>query len=194
MSTLARLGRFAAEASEERCGVCAAPLPDPHTHLVETGSGKLLCACAGCAGVFGHDSGRFRRLRDRVVRLGDGASSDGALQALGIPVSIGFLQRRSRAGSVVAVYPSPLGPVESEVDGAAWEGLLRDHPELRSLEEDVEALLVRPGERYIAPLDECYALIGLLRREWRGFTGGDAVREAVDRFFERLRGRAEEGR
>ena len=100
---------------------------------------------------------------------------------LGVPVGVAFF----RAG--LSVYPSPLGAVESAVPPEAWEALLAAVP---SMDADVEALLVGPGEAFIVPLDAAYRLIGILRREWRGFTGGDAARAAVEAFFADLRRRA----
>jgi hypothetical protein len=33
------------------------------------------------------------------------------------------------------------------------------------------------------PIDVCYALVGQLRRVWRGFDGGTEARQAIDDFF-----------
>jgi hypothetical protein len=63
------------------------------------------------------------------------------------------------------------------------------------LEPEVEALLVNrtvgPAVYWIAPLDICYALVGVIRRHWKGLGGGEVVWEEVARFFEALRWRAE---
>jgi hypothetical protein len=37
------------------------------------------------------------------------------------------------------------------------------------------------------PIDACYALVGELRRLWRGFDGGSQAHAALDRFFDRVR-------
>ena len=42
-------------------------------------------------------------------------------------------------------------------------------------------------EYYIAPIDQCYRLTGIIRMEWRGFSGGEAVWRAVDGFFDSLK-------
>ena len=55
-----------------------------------------------------------------------------------------------------------------------------DLKEIRAMADvaEVEALFVyaRPGvagrEAFFVPIDLCYALVGLVRREWRGFSGG----------------------
>src|SRR5262249_19956933 len=97
-------------------------------------------------------------------------------------------------GRRVAVYPSPAGPTEADVDARAWVDLSAVFPLLACLEPDVEALIVRgdrgrPLEALVAPIDACYALVAIVRRRYRGFDGGDEVRGELDRFFEGLRTR-----
>src|SRR5258705_469491 len=68
------------------------------------------------------------------------------------------------------------------------------HRHLAELEMDVEALLVNRvrGARghWLVPLDECYALVGVIRTRWRGLSGGSEVWQEIDRFFGELDGRA----
>jgi hypothetical protein len=185
MSSLARLREFAEKRdTAERCALCATPLEERHAHVVEVALGKLRCACVGCATVFDHSTGKYRRVRDRVLRLADFRLGDADLQALGIPVGLAFFQRRS--AGVTAFYPSPLGAVGSTVEPDAWETVVRLNQSLASMEPDVEALLVRRAQGIIVPLDKCYELIGIIRREWRGFSGGDELWPSVDRFLEGL--------
>lgn len=67
------------------------------------------------------------------------------------------------------------------------------------MEADVEALLVNrveysrgteKAEYFIAPIDECYRLVGVIRAGWRGLSGGTEVWRDVHRFFDGLRRRA----
>jgi hypothetical protein len=62
------------------------------------------------------------------------------------------------------------------------------------MEYDVEALLVdraRGARRHwLVPIDECYALVGLIRTRWRGLTGGTEVWQEIARFFDALDRRA----
>jgi hypothetical protein len=44
----------------------------------------------------------------------------------------------------------------------------------------------------VVPIDDCYALVALIRSRWKGLAGGTDVREELERFFESLRERAEE--
>lgn len=194
MSAIARLREFAARRrTEERCGLCGAACEGRHAHLVEAATARVLCACPGCAAVFDHSSGLFRKVPDRVVRL-DLGMAEADWTELGVPIGLAFLREHPAQGTVQAFYPSPLGSVESAVAPETWEALAVRSPELRSMEAGVEALLIRrvggTREAFIAPIDECHALIGLIRREWRGFSGGDGVYPAVEKFFAELRARA----
>jgi hypothetical protein len=74
------------------------------------------------------------------------------------------------------------------------------NPVLRQMEPDVEALLVNrvgysPGSmnpvHYLAPIDVCYRLVGVIRAHWRGFSGGSEMWQEVERFFRDLNDRAE---
>jgi hypothetical protein len=69
---------------------------------------------------------------------------------------------------------------------------------LESLEPDAEALVVNrisgQPSYVIAPIDECYALVGAVKVNWEGISGGDAIERAVPIFFERLRQRSREDR
>lgn len=186
----------AAEA-EERCELCNAPIPARHRHLLEVSSRELVCACRPCSLLFdraGSGNGRYKLLPERRARLEDFAMSDIAWEELRIPVDMAFLFRSSTAGRVVAFYPGPMGPVESQLGLDAWHELETANPILLELEEDVEALLVnRVGgarRHWIVPLDECYALVGLIRTRWRGLSGGREVWTEIDRFFDELDGRA----
>ena len=43
---------------------------------------------------------------------------------------------------------------------------------------------------YLAPIDVCFELVGLMRMHWRGLSGGEEVWREIDQFFERLQARA----
>ena len=65
---------------------------------------------------------------------------------------------------------------------------------LAGLTPDVEALLVykRPQgfEGYVVPIDACYGLVGIVRRHWKGFQGGEEAWQAIEGFFGDLRQRS----
>jgi hypothetical protein len=45
-------------------------------------------------------------------------------------------------------------------------------------------------DQYLAPIDECYRLVGLIRMHWKGLSGGREVWEHLGRFFADLNRRA----
>jgi hypothetical protein len=47
-----------------------------------------------------------------------------------------------------------------------------------------------PAEYYLVPIDECYKLVGLIRRHWRGLSGGTEVWREIGAFFNGLKTRA----
>jgi hypothetical protein len=130
----------------------------------------------------------------RVRQLDDFAISDAQWDNLLIPINLAFFFRSAPAERVIVLYPSPAGATESLLDLAAWEQLVQANPILETLELDVEALLVnRVGgarQYYIVPIDACYQLVGLIRTNWRGLSGGSEVWEEIGRFFDRLKQRA----
>jgi hypothetical protein len=196
-SALASLRKFARPPGPagERCELCSAPLATEHPHLVEPASRRMLCACEACAILFSsRGMTKYRRVPRRILALPDFRLSDELWSSLLIPINLAFFFHSSPAGKVVAVYPSPGGPTEALLDLRSWEEIAKDNPILAEMEEDTEALLVNRlgGARacYLVPIDECYKLVGLLRAHWRGLSGGDEVREEMERFFGALSARA----
>jgi len=179
----------------ERCELCSAELAPEHQHLIEPASRQLSCCCDACAILFsGRADGRYRRVPRRIEFLADLRMTDAQWDSLLIPIGMAFFCESSPLGKVVALYPSPAGATESLLDLEAWAELVRDNPVLAELEPDVEALLVnRVGharEYYRVPIDKCYELVGLIRTNWRGLSGGSEVWEAIDHYFANLKERA----
>jgi len=189
---LAALRRFTRPAASiEQCGLCGQALPPTHEHLAEPAGRRLVCACAACAILFGgQEAGRYRRVMPRLERLPDLALEDEQLAALGVPVGLAFFYRSTASSGMVAVYPSPAGPLDSFVEPASWDSLTA-HAVLWEFEPDVEALLVNrldgASVYYRCSIDRCYHLIGLVRTHWRGFSGGPDLWREVASFFAGLR-------
>lgn len=208
--TASRLGRLAqrppaAEApspiavadAEEHCELCNAPIPAVHRHMLELSSRELVCACRPCSVLFdreGAGGGHYKLVPERRLRLDDFAIDDAAWEELRIPVDMAFFFHSSAAGRVLAYYPGPMGPTESELQLSAWREIERATPLLAELEPDVEALLVnRVGDEHrhwLVPLDECYSLVGVIRMHWKGLSGGKLVWQEIERFFAELDRRA----
>jgi hypothetical protein len=98
------------------------------------------------------------------------------------------------SGGVVAFYPSPAGATESEIDASVFDELCERNPRVKELDVDSEVLIVdrlTEGMRSaIAPTDQAYKLVGLVKVNWQGISGGPALAGAVDGFFEELREKA----
>ena len=194
LSRLAQGGtRPAPEPEDERCELCGEPIPSEHRHVLDLGSGQLLCACRACTVLFDRRAaggGHFRLVPERRWRLDGFELPDITWERLRIPVDMAFFFRSTRAERVMAFYPSPMGPTESLLELDAWEQIESANPSLRDMEPDVEAVLVNRarGERsvWLLPIDDCYALVATIRTRWRGFTGGSEVWEAISRFFDEL--------
>ena len=200
---LAALRRVAVRSPAlEHCDLCAAALGGEHEHLVDPANRRLLCACSACAVLFDHSGAtRYRRIPRDIRGLPDFEIGDTLWSSLAIPIGLVFFFRssmlqpsRDRQGAVLAVYPSPGGPTETQVEEDVWKPVASRHSAIAGLSEDVEALLVNriEGARnyYVVPIDQCYRLTGLIRRHWSGISGGDAVWEQVRLFFDRLEGNA----
>jgi hypothetical protein len=196
---LTRLGALARRSAEpqQRCELCGAPIAPEHRHLLDLSKRELMCVCRACSLLFAAEAasdGHYRLIGDRLLRIDDLALDDTAWEELRLPVEMAFFFRNSSEDRVQAFYPSPMGPTESLLGLEAWSELEEANPVIRTLAPDVEALLVNRvrGARghWIVPVSECYALVGLIRTRWRGFTGGAEVWKEIGRFFEELDRRA----
>jgi hypothetical protein len=190
---LARQAKAEREAQQERCELCGEPLPPSHRHLLDLESRELMCACRACTVLFDRreaGGAHFRLVPDRRLLLEDFALDDATWARLRIPVEMAFFLRHSGQDRVVAFYPSPLGPTESQLDLDAWEQIVEANPVLRTLEPDVEAVLVNRArgarQHFLVPIEDPYRLVGLIRTRWRGLSGGEEVWREIEGFFEDL--------
>ncbi|MEU7556207.1 DUF5947 family protein [Streptomyces sp. NPDC044571] len=182
----------------ETCELCGVVVPeDGHRHLVETEKRALVCACTPCALLFdrpGAGAGRFRTVPDRYLADPGHRLDDTAWDLLQIPVGVAFFFRNAALDRLVALYPSPAGATESELDPQTWQSVLGAGRLAELLEPDVEALLLRRSEGrtacYLVPIDICYELVGRMRLLWQGFDGGAEARAALRTFFEQVERRA----
>ena len=186
-----------AAAGEEFCDLCGKPLDPDHRHLLHLVDRRIICTCESCLAMRGGDA-ELRPTGTRFAWLEDFDMSDEAWASFGVPIGLAFFIDSSVTGGVAALYPSPAGATESEIDAESWRLLRTANPVLMGLESDAEALLVnRMGDEHqyaIAPIDECYRLVGLVKVNWEGISGGAGLERAITGFFEEIRERAREGR
>jgi hypothetical protein len=171
----------------ERCDLCNAPVAAVHRHLLDTSRREVMCACQACSLLFspgGASEGHYRLVTRRRVRL-----SPVSTQAMGVPVGLAFFVPTAD-GTVVAHYPSPAGATQWEVDEQAWRDVVAACPVLGGLGADVEALLVNTArgqqQHWLVPIDDCFRLVAIVRREWKGLSGGGTVWREIEGFFGEL--------
>lgn len=205
MSGLGALRRISAVQStadapgpvEERCEFCGGAVAERHGHVADLTDHRLLCVCRPCYLLFaprGAGGGRYRGVGEEVRRVADPVITATMWEDVRIPVDLAFLFRQD--GRLLAFYPGPGGATESELDLGAWSAIVAANPVLDSLQQDVEAALLRrvAGEwrAYLVPVDLCYELVGAVRRHWVGLGGGTELWAVVDAWFAALDDRAQE--
>jgi len=181
----------------ERCELCSTEIASQHPHLLDPAVRKLVCSCDACALLFsGQDRARFKRVPRLVRLLADFHMTDAQWDSLMIPINMAFFFRSSPEARMVAMYPSPAGATESLLSLESWNEIAAVNPELQQMEPDVEALLANRighargftnAEYYLLPIDQCFKLVGLIRSQWRGFSGGTEVWQQIGDYFAELR-------
>jgi hypothetical protein len=175
--------------------MCAAEIPDAHSHVVNLDTRSLMCSCRYCYLLFTHDGaggGRYRAVPNRYRSLEPFVVSQMQWEQFQIPVSVAFFFHNSDQNQVMAFYPGPAGAAESLLSPEPWAEVVAANPRLTDMESDVEALLVRvergkTPEGYLVPIDSCYELVGQMRRLWRGFDGGREANDELNSFFARVK-------
>lgn len=188
--------KWQARTSAVHCELCSRALAEEHSHLIEIATLRIVCSCQACALLFDGTSGlRYSRIPRDCTLIEPFAMNDMAWNSLGVPINLAFFVFSSAAGKTVAMYPSPAGPTQADLSQDVWEEIVRGCSTLKQLRPDVEALLVNrlgtASECYIAPIDRCYELTGLIRKHWQGFSGGEALWRELEGFFNRLRNQSQ---
>jgi len=189
IKTLRRLAKK--QAQVEHCEFCSSIINSSHRHLLEIETRKVVCVCDPCALRFENVIGRWKLIPRDAIAVPQFNLSDAEWDGFALPINLAFFFRSKPANKVVAMYPSPAGATESLLSLEAWDSLVGANPVLERMQSDVEALLVnRLGtsrEYYIAPIDRCFELVGIIRSRWRGFSGGTDVWAEIGKFFGQLR-------
>ena len=176
-------------APRERCDLCQAGVPEDHRHLLNLVERQIVCVCESCWALRSGDP-ELRPVGSRIVWLPDFELPDDVWASFRIPIGLAFFLHSSVTESVVALYPSPAGATESELRFESWSRLRDLNPVLDELEPDAEALIVNrladPPAYAIAPIDRCYMLVGIVKANWEGISGGPDVGRAVEGFFRDL--------
>jgi len=136
--------------------------------------------------------GKFKLIPRDTVPLADFHMTDAEWEGFSLPINLAFFFYDTPNKKMSAFYPSPAGATESLLPLTAWEALVVANPILGDMQPDVQTLLINrvrdTREYFIAPIDVCFELVGLIRIHWRGFSGGEDVWREIEKFFTRLRG------
>ena len=174
--------------------MCGASLLHRHQHLIDPASRRLFCTCDACTILFYHGETKYKNVPRDARFLEDFHLTDGQWDSLLIPIGLAFFLESSTDQRVRALYPSPAGATESMLSLEAWTEIVADNPALTEMGADVEALLVNRldhnAEYYLAPIDKCYELVGLIRTNWHGLSGGEEMWSKIREFFGELKGTA----
>jgi len=146
-----------------------------------------------------HGEKKYKRVPRRIRYLAEFQLTDSQWDGLMMPINMAFFFKSTPQGRVIALYPSPAGATESLLALDSWEEIIQDNPLLEQMEADVEALLVNrighsrgysDAEYYLAPIDECFKLVGLIRSRWQGLSGGAEVWQEIAEFFAGLKAKS----
>ena len=123
------------EPQVEHCELCGVTVAEEHTHLIEPVNWRLVCCCDACAILFSSGQSPKYRLVPRQVRYwAHFHMIDVQWDDLHIPINLAFFLRSTPANRVLAMYPSPAGPMESLLTLESWSDLVADNPQLGRLE------------------------------------------------------------
>ena len=105
--------------ADEQCELCTLTLAAKHRHLLHLDERRILCVCETCWAVRSGEA-EFRPVGNRTVWLDDFALTDEQWASFQIPIGLAFFMVSTVSGGVVALYPSPAGATECELDLEAW--------------------------------------------------------------------------
>jgi len=184
----------------ENCEICSKGLAAAHQHLLDPIRRELICSCDACAILFSSQGQtKYKRVPRRIRFLPDFQMTDSQWDGLMMPINMAFFFKSTPQSRVIALYPSPAGATESLLSLDSWDEIELENPVLLEMEADVEALLVNRighargfanSEYYVAPIDECFKLVGLIRSRWQGLSGGTEVWRQIGQFFSDLKSKS----
>lgn len=190
ISNLRKIKERPVAAEEERCNFCGNSIPEDHRHLINLSEMRFKCACEVCA-IIQAVHGDYKIIPQHVELLQNFNMPEDLWAQFMIPVNMAFFVFNSNRNGIIAYYPAAAGATESKLKMEPWKKLLELNPVLSKMAPDLEALLVNrletPGRYYIVPIDSCYKLIGIIKSNWRGISGGVEVNHAISKFFTELK-------
>ena len=170
----------------ERCELCSLEIASQHPHLIEPVARKLVCSCDACALLFsGRAGSRYKRVPRQVRLLANFQMSDAQWDSLMIPINMAFFFHSSPDDASGGHVSQPggrdrivavAGSLERDRSRKirSWKKWSRTSKRYWSIASVTRAGFTQ-AEYYLLPIDQCYKLVGLIRSQWRGFSGGMEV-------------------
>jgi hypothetical protein len=153
-----------------------------------------VCACEACWALYSGDAEYRPTGCGRCGWINASTVTPRRGRAFQIPIGLAFFMRSTVTGGVVAFYPSPAGATESELSLDVLGRAGRAQPVLEHLDpmprRSSSTAPPSPTSTRSLPIDDCYALVGLIKSRWEGISGGAAIEQAVPEFFEAIRARS----
>ncbi len=175
---------------EDVCEVCNRLIPQTgHRHLLRLQTGQVVCACQHCTLLFdASGQSQYQSIPTRIITLDRAMLGMEFWDAILSPVHlVGIVKRRG--GQAEIFYPSPAGAVSGGPISREFL-TLSVQKALNAMNDEVEVLLFADisgmTEGFLIPLDRFYELIGLLRLNWQGLSGGNDVSRCIRQFFDQL--------
>ena len=176
------------EPLEASCDLCGTSMPEDHRHLLQLDERRIVCVVRGAAG----PCARATPSTCPPARASCGSRTSRCRDELWarfrIPIGLAFFLR-GRGGGVVALYPSPAGATESRARprvvgrARALNPVLESSSRGRGADRGPHGGAAAVRDRSDR---QAYRLVGLIKANWQGISGGPAVEQAVDGFFEEL--------
>ena len=183
----------AARASTASCA--RSSLAEDHRHLLDLEERRIVCVCPNCWSMRSGDASSGRRLAH--AWLDDFELSDELWAAFQIPIGLAFFMRSRRPAGSSAV-PEPGGRHRVRARPRAWDRARGGQPGARAARARRRGAdrqpPARPAAYAIAPIDRCYRLVGIIKANWEGISGGARSRRRRRRFFDDLRAAARDER
>ena len=186
--------------------MCAEPIADEHQHVVNVAARQLMCTCRGCYLLFSdpHAKLRYRAVPGPVpdvLRLHAGPSGlGGAADSRRAGVLLPQLRAWTRPSPSTRDRRAPPSPSWTSTPGAPSRrrppaGACSPTTSRRcwcgfpTASTPIPNSTPRPSAIW-CPSTPATNSSGRLRMLWRGFDGGQEVREFVDEFFDRIKARS----
>lgn len=190
VSGLRQLVKPPPKQNDEYCELCNMNIPVQHRHLLQLDERRIVCVCGTCWALRSGDP-EYRPAGNRIVWLEDFNLPGELWASFQVPIGLCFFFFSGSVQKIVGLYPSPAGATECELYLDSWEELKELNPILSTLEVDIEAMVINrladPPQYAIAPIDQAYELVGLIKANWEGISGGAGLNAAVENFFRGLK-------